>query len=213
MLLYLDKHCYIKNNTAQISPDREALMAEEAEGTQPNKGLLRRESHYYWLLFAIVAAHVTYMSHFFPREFADTSQAQLFISSVASFVPVMDGLIRKAPLYGNYWNNYWAMFYGIFWCIAPIFPLLGFISTFFFEEGKRQRLLSMSRERFLLSFFVLILSTAIVYFIPFVSNFPAPIFNQLSNNFLLLLLAWLITAGGVYSSGLALGVWYQRSKL
>lgn len=171
--------------------------------------MFRKEFHYDLLAFTIVLCYVLFMTYVFPREWADTSRALSFIDDVAHIIPALNNLKHHAPPY----TSYWGMFYAIFWVMAPIFMALGFISVFFLSEKKYKKLILMISKKFLGVFLIFVVAFLSALLFSFVSNFPNPLLNQMSNYLLLLILAWSTTAGVVYFMGKMLGVWYRRSEL
>jgi hypothetical protein len=164
--------------------------------------MFRKDTHYIWLIALSELFHVALMTYFFPCEWADTSQGLAFISNVASFVPVVDGIIHRLPGY----SNYWGMFYSIFWVYAPLYIGLGFLSSFLMQEDKRKDFISMTREKFCFLFFIIASCVMYLFFYPLLSRF-----YQMSSFLPLMWFGWFATALLIYFLGVVCGFVCQRT--
>jgi hypothetical protein len=164
--------------------------------------MFRKDTHYMWLIALLELLHVAFMTYFFPREWADTSQGLAFISKVATFVPVVDNLIQSLSGY----NNYWGMFYSIFWVYAPLYIGLGLASSFLMQEEKRKDFISMTREKFCFLFFIIASCVMYLFFYPLLSRF-----YQMSGFLPLMWLGWFVTALLIYLLGVVCGFTGQRT--
>lgn len=165
--------------------------------------LFKNESHYWWLLFAIVFCFVMVMTYIFPRAWSDSPGALNFIEHAASIVPALR-FFQSSSQY----TSYWGMVYAVFWVISPIFPALGFASTFFLDEEKYKRLTLQSDRKFFGMVCAIVLALISVFLLPL----KAPLFDQTSRFLPVLVCGWLITAGAPYGFGWVCGVSWRRRK-
>lgn len=167
---------------------------------------LKKQSSYLWLTFGLVLCHGVYMTYFFPHEWAESANAAAFIDAVAAVVPVLHDLKNHTPPY----TPYWGMFYATFWCLAPLFFAAGAMTTFFFPKEYYERIKLKKPQGYIVLFLFFLMVSMIPFFLPFIGNFPSPLFNQMSNFLLLRLLAWSATAISPFTLGWAVGCCYQR---
>ncbi|MBV6754794.1 hypothetical protein KV580_31225 [Pseudomonas chlororaphis] len=167
---------------------------------------LKKQSHFLWLTFGLVLCHGVYMAFFFPHEWAETTNAETFINDVAFVVPVLYGLKNHTPPY----TPYWGMFYATFWCLAPIFFAAGAASTFFFPHESYGKMKLNKPRLYIFGYLFFLIVSMIPFFLPFIGNFPNPLFNQMSDFLPLRLLAWCTTALSPFTLGWATGCCYHR---
>lgn len=173
------------------------------------KNILKKPSHYMLATILIESIHVLWMTYLFPREWLVTQQATLFVNSVASVVPALRGLMQFSPRY----TQYWGVFYATFWCITPIFVILGALGTFFFTVNGYQNIRKNNIWIYPLGIVVFFIIFLLSIFIPFIGNFPNPFFNQMSSFLPLLMLAWSTTAMCPFALGWAIGCLIQKLKM
>lgn len=169
-------------------------------------GFLKKQSDYLWLMFGLVLGHGLYMTYFFPREWAESINAVAFVDAVAVVVPVIHNLKNHSPSY----TPYWGMFYATFWCLTPLFFAAGMASTFFFAKENYDKMKLNKPSVYVVGVLFFFITLMIPLFLPFIGNFPNPLFNQMSSFLLLRLLAWWTTGMFAFALGWIVGCCYQR---
>lgn len=170
-----------------------------------NTKLIRKPENYLWLTCLIVLTYVIFMTFIFPKAWADTSQMRRLTEMMSSVVPMI-GNLQKFPNY----ENYWGVFYAFFWIIALIFPILGFVSTFFLSESGMIALKQKSGLKFIFVLFFLGAINLFIFTVPDAGS--KPWFNEVSKYFLVLLFTCFEISGCLYGLGLFVGLCRLKSK-
>ena len=108
--------------------------------------------------------------------------------------------LQETPIY----SNYWGVFYALFWVIAPIFLILGFVSSFFLSEKGLDALREKTWLKLVIAFFFLMAITLFGFTVPEVGT--KPWFDETSSNVVILAFTCLEISGCHHGLGLIVGL-------
>lgn len=159
-----------------------------------------KPERYFYLTMLIVFLHVFIMYYVIPKDWFNSTYAQRLIGIISDFVPMLRRL-RGVPMYTNYWGT----FYSFFWLFSPVFPILGVMTTFCKIEEKRLLLISLiPYKKIVLSEILFAIFFLFMFTIPEVGRILW--FNEVSNNFFIILLTCLQIALILFALGSGIGL-------
>jgi len=171
-------------------------------------GFLKNQKFYIRMTFVLAILHVTIMTYVMRPEWIETASAISFLDSVGTIFPALHELQQHSPPY----TPFWGMYYALFFCIAPIYFILGLATTFFFSEKVYEGMRSGKSKAvtFVFLYLISIIFSLIPFFFTFTNHVPNVFFNQMSPFFLLRILAWWTTGMFPFTLGWMTGCMYQN---
>lgn len=184
------------------------MNQEDMKKSLEYTNMFRKEPHYIYLLIFLVSCHVLFMTYLLPKGWADTPTSLEIIKVVGSIVPVVRNIKINMPSY----TNYWGLFYSIFWIMAPLFMILGFLSSFFYSTDRYEKVvLKMSLTRFSIILVFCVLFVCLEFEFPLLSF--GPFMNQMSKFLPKLLVSWFASACILYATAQMIRILFLKLSL
>ncbi len=147
----------------------------------------------------VISAVYTFAMHFaLPCEWAAGPAAHAFVAAVQNLVPMLNGLIAHSV-----GSPCFLLFVAGFWCISPVFLLLGIMSIGYAPPAAMARMRVNKARGYALAVPFIAGLFAFVFCVPLIHGFRG--FNSGSDFLPIQLIAWSMVALIVWLLGMMLG--------